>query len=173
VAELALRALRAPSIVVLFKPCGPTAIVWFIVSIVVDAIKCISTRGTRTHVCEEQNEILPSFAYRNSPRAVVFEAFIVWVATATQHASPDVIFRQTMRLAVRAGSFRNLFALKAPTRLGSSITKITTFGERFFATIAKTFPQLLVGVIGDGDKASETLVRNINELWHPAILAYP
>jgi hypothetical protein len=166
-------APRPTPIVGLFKPCSPTTIVGRVRTVIVLAIECVSARRTRSHISKEQNKIFPSFAHCNAACSVVFEAFIIWVAAATQHACPDVIFRQAMRLAMCTELLSRCFGSKASTRSSAAVTQITTRRRCFATAVTKTIPRLFVGIIDKRNQASETLIRNINELWHIASLAHP
>lgn len=74
---------------------GPAHITWFVVSVVIDAIKGMSRCRTLTHVQNERREIVfPAFAHRDSTSAVVMEANGGWNETPFLGLQPrDVCWR--------------------------------------------------------------------------------
>lgn len=85
---------------VLFRICRPSAVIWRIRTVVVDAVNCVARRRPRPHIRpESRKRSAPALAHDNATCAIVRIATTVRVITALFHAVPCSIER-IVRLAV-------------------------------------------------------------------------
>jgi hypothetical protein len=77
----------------LFSICRPTAVVRFVISIVVNAVERVVGRWAKTHIGEECFEDSPSFADFNSSASVFREARMVSSEASFSHVYPRLEFR--------------------------------------------------------------------------------
>ena len=79
------------AITLLSLPVRPSAIVWLIVPIVVDAIDC-KAFGSRPHIFGELTKVMnPLVAYFYATAAIVLELRIVGIVAAILHRPPDMV----------------------------------------------------------------------------------
>lgn len=103
----------------LLHACGPSDVTGFVMTIVVDAIKCQRGMWTSAHVGKEMEEpFAPALADMNTSCAVVPVFGVVGVMTALNHLAPQRVFR---RLAHTVGSI----GMMASTRGRGATTQIT------------------------------------------------
>lgn len=100
--------LRISTVSALFLRCGPAAIGWFVIAVVVFAIDRMLRARPASHVGQKRLEtIAPLLANGNSPGAVVRVFHIVAVVAAGFHAPPRPVLRATSsarRVAMRLNS---------------------------------------------------------------------
>lgn len=81
------------TIVLLFGPCRPPAILRFVIAVIVwITIKRLSRR-TLAHIFKEILKRQPASTYRNSPSAVMPVAIVKWIGAAREHMLPRAINR--------------------------------------------------------------------------------
>lgn len=86
-------ALKRSAILVLLRPCGPSAISGFIVTIGIrKAIKREVFPWATSHISHKAGEILPTLANDNAAAPIKRELFSLWICAALPHASPGPIF---------------------------------------------------------------------------------
>lgn len=71
---------------------GPTAIGWFIVTVVVYAVKRRSLWAL-SHVGDEVDKVKPSFAEGDSTTAVPVKTFVAWALAPFLHGNPGIVCR--------------------------------------------------------------------------------
>ena len=84
----------AASISQLLCPGGPTAILRFVVSIIVDPLNGMPRRGARPHVTIEGLKRVPCFTDRNATASIVAINVRCDTPTTRSHSTPDCIFRR-------------------------------------------------------------------------------
>lgn len=113
----------------LFHRC-PTAIARFVVAVVVLAFNSHPS-WTLTHVGKEVSEVSPSLADGDSPAAVMFERFAVWIAAPLNHRVPGHVhagLRHPVLLAVAATT------LDCPKVLLVHSVEVSTVAQEFAKT---------------------------------------
>lgn len=70
--------------------CGPLAIVWRIITIVILAVYLQTFFISGGHVGYEVFDILPAFAYRNSATAIAIISLVFWVCATVNNALPNL-----------------------------------------------------------------------------------
>jgi hypothetical protein len=107
---------------VLFLPCRPSAIGWFVAAAIVDPIKRLSLR-TFSHIVIEGLKIVPSLTYRHSAASVVLVLTMLPVLASSKHGTPRDVFRG-VRHAMSRGAIADGFTVKTSTRLSSSTSHV-------------------------------------------------
>lgn len=91
--------LRIPFVHILFSVCSPSAIVWFIVTVVVYPVECFTFRSM-SHIAKKVlKTIPPSVTYFYPTTTPIFVSFIIRVIASIFHHSPGVVnsrFRHEM-----------------------------------------------------------------------------
>ena|SRR5215467_15713105 len=82
----------AAFVLLLFEVGGPTAIAWFVVAVIVDALKRVVV-WSWSHVGVKVFELLPALADFDAASTIVFVAWVVGVLAALPHAAPGFVFR--------------------------------------------------------------------------------
>jgi len=96
----------------------PTAITWFVASVIVDAVQRIKRRWARTHICVETFELIPFIADTNTSSTVAVVSAGAWVRASLAHAHPGLVFRALgamCRVAVSGATCLRRAASVAPT----------------------------------------------------------
>jgi len=81
-----------PPVPGLGSPQSPSAVVWRVWAIIVDAVDAVFGGRSRTHIGKERLERLPSVAYDDSATAVKGEVCGVRVLATPLHCGPCAIF---------------------------------------------------------------------------------
>lgn len=132
------------SVICLLRTSRPSAVAWFIVSVVVDAVNRIIKAGAFAHVIAKCFErIKPSIAYCNSTFSVAFKAGCQRAKASIFHAMPRTISRR-IGFPVRDAAFSRDVYGKAPTTSATLanrlITQVGTGPKTFVAARAQTVP---------------------------------
>jgi hypothetical protein len=126
----------APHIVLLLKACSPSAVLWSIGAIVVDAVKRVSRRRSRPHIGVERREVVrPSVAHRDAASAIGCPSIGVvcaWILAALFHAPPDAVF---------GGRRAVMGSTPASTTRHTAVSQARTFSYDECATVASTRPE--------------------------------
>ena len=88
-----LRQRYATPIPRLFGRGGPAAIMRLVITVGIDAIYRMQRGWARTHICIENDEIVPPLANGYPARAIIFVVGAIFIAAATAHSPPNLIFR--------------------------------------------------------------------------------
>ena len=158
-------------VVVLCASSVPNAIVGRISSFVVDTFKRVFAAWSRTHVGKKQNEIAPSITHCDPACTVVGETFDVRIVAPLEHPGPNAVFWDALLsrgLSMFEVSISRRCFVKASARSRSPGSYASTWKQCFLSTITDDFPQRW-NVLFDC-KQTESLSRDINQMWHPAIV---
>lgn len=83
---------HAPAIVTLLKKCRPTTVARFVISIVVNSVKC-AVRRPESHVKKEgEKRVLPAGANGNATTTIILPITIARIRTSLAHFAPCFIF---------------------------------------------------------------------------------
>ena len=77
---------------VLLNPCGPPAVFWRVVAVIVDTINAGSFRPS-SHIRKEVLEHLPAVAHSNSPGTIVAKAPVFRVGATILDSRPSLVLR--------------------------------------------------------------------------------
>ncbi len=155
---------------------SPSAIIWRVISIVVDAIKRVFWRRTFSHVGEEIGKVTPSFAYGYSTTSIVHKGRVVLPSASVVHLIPRIEFW-------RIG--QSVFSCRAThARLLSAflfcVSHLRSLANLLRSTVAPTKPKLQMSVsrrrfrLFDNRPFAESLTFQINRLAHEvAPVEYP
>ena len=83
----------SPSVVCLFLRCGPSTVAWFVVAVVIDAVKGMRRCWPLTHVGEEVLELPPALAYGDATPAVAIPLLMSHPRAARDHRFPRSVNR--------------------------------------------------------------------------------
>ena len=78
-------------IVRLFSACSPSAIIRFVVAIVVDTFNCVVAFWSNAHISEKVSKQTPSFAHSYAAFLVISKSWIRSVRAARNHVAPRAI----------------------------------------------------------------------------------
>lgn len=125
------------------RDVGPSAIAWFVITFVVDAVHAVFVAGPWTDVAKERGEIMEPFrGYRDSASAVIDIPAIVGVIAAVFHAAPRSVFgcRSTGSSCVPVGQSprANQVIFVAAARLYCATPQVAQSSSDLFAAIART-----------------------------------
>lgn len=87
-------------------PCGPFAVLWAIMAIIVNTFKSMARRWTLPHICKEcLKRHRPSFAYSDAAPTVIVVARIVRIAASAAHCVPALVFRRVVHAMLYSSAF--------------------------------------------------------------------
>jgi hypothetical protein len=165
------------SIVGLLFLCGPAAIAWFVVTILVwKAVNCQKWGWPSAHINNEVWEAAtPTATDFDSASTVIGIAFVFLIFTASNHSGPNVILRpshaatgRTVSQSWSASLFK--FSQNATATLSGSIFKIISRHIFNGSAVANTSPiEMSAGPSGSllDKKSSEFLPYQIPEMDFP------
>ena len=131
------------SIICLFFSSGPFAVIWRIISVVVNPFQSHSDLA-QSHIRKEILKSLPTIAHLYPTSTVIFIIFCIFIKTAIHHALPRYIFcagsicRFVPMFKMRFSY--SLFHVASATCCIAS-AKMRSIDNRFIATFTKTFPR--------------------------------
>lgn len=126
---------------VLDLPGCPSAIAWFVVSVVVDTIQCQVWTWTMPHILKEVFEVIsPSFTDFNSTSSVV-HVVLVSVAVATiKHGLPYIVFGNVgLPMLISNLSKRGLAGTSTTFR--KALSQIPCGKDLYHSAFAAAFPK--------------------------------
>jgi len=127
------------SIIVLLHPRRPATIVWFVIAIVVNAIKR-EARRLFAHVRKEIfKAVAPTVANLDAATAVIFKLFNPWIVASRFHVGPSAECG-TVSKSVGNTLFPSSFPLKAAARLRVTATQITCTDGYFNSASTAALP---------------------------------
>ncbi len=126
-------------VVVLLKACRPTAIVRFIVPVIVDAVDAVLRRRARTHVGIEICEVVPSLTDLDPAPAIVGELVIGGVDAALADATPDAPFGGFCP-PMGSEALHRYLAPEAPARTRPPTSNVETRTGYLVSTVAPEQP---------------------------------
>lgn len=136
---------------------SPSAIIWAIVSVIVNSVKRFTIRPV-AHIDVEVLKSKPPIANRYTSTAVVFVGRIFRVCASLLHAAPYFV-HAVVKLAVRGQLFLPAFLFKTSARVGTAakMVKVCDFAVSAIAqTLPKCFSFLSVRKL-NGDKPTKSL----------------
>lgn len=146
----------------LLKRCGPSAVLWRVIAVVVDAIKREAV-WPLAHVRQEGAEVVqPAFAHPNAAPAVGVPAFRFRIRAALLRRFPDRVFRQ-IDLPVARHTFKPEAAAASCI---ASLERVNA-DDGCFPAIAFAQPSSVppcMTVEGDSDKTPEARAGQINRI---------
>lgn len=119
----------------LFDVCRPSAVARLVITVVVLALDAVLRRRTRTHVCVERGEILPSFADGDSSSSIPLIGRVRRRVASASHLVPDGVLgrpAQSVRLAPKFG----YLAMKASAGSRESLPDVSIFDNLLRAALA-------------------------------------
>lgn len=130
---------------------GPPNISRFVVSIVVDTVKRMLTRRSRTNVGEECGKVAnPLRKHRDSAAAVPWVCLVVLIAAASLYIGPSLIFRRAPHSMLSPpfntnapATFNNLLSAKEPRLIDNHLS----------TAIANALPAMLSAAWTSSQKA--------------------
>ena len=124
------QSARTP-VVGLFDTCGPAAILWRVVTVVVLAFNRVLRAGTWSHISQEGRETLsPLWAHGDASAAIASVSVVGLEITPAIHGGPDselVSVRAAMGWLTGSDTGRT----KAPTTLYATVQHAITIGAEF------------------------------------------
>lgn len=75
--------------------CGPAAVAWFVVAVVIDAVERVGRRRTQPHVGDKFRESVPTFANRDSAPSIDGIVSDLRVHAPAAHVLPRPILRRS------------------------------------------------------------------------------
>jgi hypothetical protein len=78
------------AVIILHAPCGPTAIFWTVVTVVINAINRVSDGWAFSHIGQENfKRCSPLVAYGDATTSVVLVTFVFFVFASANDACPS------------------------------------------------------------------------------------
>ncbi len=156
-------------IVGLFCACSPSAIRWFIVSVVVYAINFMFWGWKSPHVCKEILKGIPTVTDFDSTTTIIFIKRIFRIITSFFQSLPSIILT-AIRHTVCSQPTHKHFFMNALARFCGSFFQTTCTHNGFIATItlAKESWHSWFNIRRTfySNQSSESLSSKINEFWH-------
>lgn len=144
----------------LFLLCSPSAVLWAVVSIVVDAVNRVLGRWPRPHVLDKcLKRVSPSFTDLDATPTVQREPFIGWVGATLNHHDPDFV-NGGFRKAVRSIYCDGYLSHETPARASSSgFGEIMPRYDMLVSAFAATKPSRLPSrsALGSGDYSQSSV----------------
>ena len=164
--ESASRHRRKVTIAGLFSSGRPSAILWRIRAVVVDAIKRVLLRWSATNVYEKRLVGLsPPIAHHNSAPAIPCEAAVTGVVASGLHSLPNLILGRGLAERALAMSLiracLTVLRFGTATRLNATTAKVSGLSEARSAAVATAQP--LRSNLTHNGQFVETLARYVNE----------
>lgn len=147
---------------------GPNAILWGVVTVVINSLKRVLSRWLATHVRQEViKRIHPPLTDANAPASVAGESFVVWFVASALHGMPRHKFWRAAHAVGGVCNYNHL-RLKASARPRVPCTQMVSIDNNFRAAaaercVAKALPQNVTVPILSGNakytKGTERLLR--------------
>lgn len=171
---MSLNFSATPSIVDLFLRCSPSTVFRAVVAIYIDSVNRMRCGWSRTHVCYERCEIMPSVANGDTASTPQSELWMSAIETSRPHSQPGGVFeclRLPASVPVRAFLSSNQFAAFAAAGLNSLTSQVSLLNNLLFTAGTSTEPQRNVVTIfsnvGDYGQSAER-VSNLHVLDYSA-----
>lgn len=134
-----------PSILRLFLRCGPAAVAWLVITIVVHPVNGVQRRWPMAHIGKEIFKSQPTVTNFDSSPAIVFPMIAMRVSATSQHSGPYHIFGLCFAVArgpmSESQSSCDHFSAEASTTSCVSPTKTFSQGQYFFAAYTSAKPR--------------------------------
>lgn len=167
VGQQPVRALVARLLAV----CRPAHVAWFVMAVVIDAIKGMPQRWARPHVAQEHREVAPRVADTDAAPAVVGVVAVTGRRAAAANVRPRLVFaraRAAWGAAVGALSLGRTLSVQTSTARGVAAleTRKHHDGARSAIAVAgPTRPTAERHALTD-PKPPEARARDVGEWWH-------
>lgn len=158
--------------------CGPSAVVWRVGTVVIDAIQRAIWRAASHVRKERQITRAPAFAHVDASTAVVFECRIARRMAAPFGVLPAPIlfgFLFPITLTVCAAGFAGSLTLQAPTRLRVAASELRQRHGDALPTVAEAVPMRTAAerYARDRNQSTEPLVSGVNPTRHQSLILHP
>ena len=121
----------------LLCPRSPTAVIFFVWSVVVDTIKSMGWAGTRAHIPIERSKIpAPFIVNNNSPTPIVMPCAVLGIAAALFHCTPNAIFSSVKIIQAVRCAYRFTFYTSARFCVPGSQALCNNYGSISARTLA-------------------------------------
>lgn len=131
------------SVAVLRRKICPTAILFAIAFIVVDAVKCCFGIRAWAHIFVEVFKAFPSFAHRDSSTTVVLVGVVSGIVASLKHTVPNLVFRGFGKAVSGLADCGRASITGLKNAFAFCVSKLSTFADGFGAASATTKPPLL------------------------------
>ena len=122
-----------PGVSGLFIWSGPSAILWGVITIIVDAFNRVFRSGFRTHIVHKQTKVVPAFADLYASRAIFVVSGIVRLLATVDHCRPRFVFRCISKTVFCTYSL-------TPTRCAVAVPEATGRNDALIPAITDTVP---------------------------------
>lgn len=160
-----------PNVPHLFKMCSPSAVTWFIVSVIVNAIKGMFLGWSWSHIFDEIKQAIfafPSITHLYASVLVKMLSCLKSPFTSPDHIVPNRVFERTSKTMCAVVGV-NAFCADASARLTNAAPEITKKIFSLFSTIAATQPVTSLAAargFSDNGKSSKSLTNKIHKFCH-------
>lgn len=160
----------SPLIITLFFLRSPSAIVWRVIAIVINAVYRVGSRRSAPHVSEKSSIVVtPLPAHTNPPPPVVLVAGVCRTRCSPLNPLPRLILRRFVAFAVRSIPNGGCFRREASAGFSNTASKITTSYSSCPAAGTIAYPLKSVFTVsrcGLCSEAAKNLVAQINKFTH-------
>jgi hypothetical protein len=150
----------------------PSAILWCVWAVYVDAVDAVSEGWSRAHICIEQlKAVQPSTAHRDAARSIVAVILILWIVASVFDSAPSVVF-DASRHAVGAAPHAVGLSSPASTTLGIAVSQRVRRVSNELSTIAAAIvgSELSdVSVAPEHRQVPKSLPGNVDECRHVSL----
>lgn len=165
--------LSVATISALFSRSRPSAVLWAIVAVIVNAVYGVSSAGPFAEIGYEVLEASsPPLAHFDSTTTVSGEGCTIHIFASLNHTRPDRVFsgpRTSVGGSMFFGSCSCPLSLKAPATRNGSVNERTGGGDSFFSAIANARPIRIAATNADrpvgfssNEEATESLAAVID-----------
>lgn len=151
-------------VLILFFLSGPTAIIWFVIAVIVYSIQTFP-RWLVSHISQKVSKIFPAVTNLYTPATISMPVFMIWISAALKHGIPATInsisFSKT-RISV-------LDPCLTPATERVSTSQVVSLDNDFIATVTNAIPAGFFSALTRrtyNHKHSETLICQIDFVWH-------
>lgn len=152
-------AANSAAIVKLLLACCPTAVVGFVVAVVVDPVNAQLQRWPLAHVGQEILErTSPAITHSDSASTVVSELRMVGASATFDHRMPRGV-ADRVRFAVDGSAVRHVFAAEATATCGRALQQIVAIDNHLVpVTLANAPPERAAAIIlpSEGDDSQRS-----------------
>lgn len=152
-----------PLVVVLFLASCQTAIIWRIITGIVNTVDAMLIRWTQSHVSHKVLETMPLLANSDSSSAIIGISVIRCFVASTVNMEPCVVFRR-LGESVCLASCSSGIDRKTTTTFGFAVFEIDAEDNACVAAFATTIPRnsvVLFAGVGKNRPATEDLASEV------------
>lgn len=145
---------------------GPSAVLWAIVAVLINAVDGMLGRRATAHVGQKVVERLPSVADTNASETVVLGVSLVCSAASLSHVFPAQVLWAFVALASLAmGDGVWFFTLSAPATGGYPVSEVGAHDLPNCSAVTATKPAIAMNMLHHGP-SSKPLSSQIDSFWH-------